>query len=895
VSSVKRVVVLVVLSLLAMLVAGAVAQPANAVLDLCTTDGANESPLPELTQWTPPLASGAGADAIGTDGYGATGYEWFGGNAIPFTTTGSFDPENANPAVNSDCANWLTGSYAKGMGGIYGLLWSVGSAGNQIALWIYQTAQSMEFLGLIVNNVVNPVFAGVGDNDGFIDWYRGALVVVMILAAMWAAVRILQRRSKEAVTGLAWHLVFAILGLVLLANPGLLSGIVQVSYKTLSGALTSSTDNIASNITGASSQQNLCKLDSSIDYSITEGSGRQMKSTREATCRMWVATYLEPWARGQFGTSNPIATDGLDAEGTALDRWDAAAENKNITVIIPGLASQPDPGSLVALQLSALRVNPREQRWLDSQETAGQPSWSGLSALRGGEDEKDNYNLGKPGYAYPNAMKSRNACPVDGQCVVNLGHQSVWQVLTDRATGHGDPSVASAWAGVSPVASDSRMNGLMLMSSGTLVLGGVSTFFSVIMLTYQLLLGVMILFMGFALLGMAIPGVGTQVARDFFARIIEYVIMLTVATVFLPLTVVLMTYIPDLILPDVGLAQYGFGIGNILIRNVIALIVGVVMVVLFFRVRKSLRGRQYVKGARAKSGWDVGGRIADTASKAVTTTAVVGAVAGVAVLTGGVSAATMAAAGAGSKKLPGGPKGEAAGVGADGGEDAGAAGALTLAGYAGSADSGGVPAANGRVIPGVVIPPQGVPSSGSASGQLTPAAASAKFLPSSPGGNGEVAARAAGAVAAAGFWTIFGQEVFKNFKNFGSKAAGGLMSGGGLDSVIHSSRSALTEAATGQQVKKMVTDSKGRQSVLETGFDSSESARPSAGAGGGYNPNLGGVDAKQMFEAVYAGVLAADSQRQPASPTVFSEGGQSSSKGGLVCHKCGKPFRDCAC
>jgi hypothetical protein len=899
VSSVKRVVMLVVLSLIAVIGVGAVATPANAFFDLCTIDGAQSSPLPELTEWSPPLASGGGATSIGTPGYGATGYEWFGGGAIPFVSTGSFDASFANPTVNSDCASWLTGNYAKGMGGVYSLMWTMGSAMNQVSLWIYQTAQSTEFLGLLVNNIVNPVFQGVGENDGFIDWYKGALVAVMILAAMWAAVRILQRRSKEAISGLAWHIAFAILGLVLLANPGLLSGVVQVSYKTLSGALASSSDNIAANITGASSQSNLCQLDSSIDYNSSEESGRQMKSIRESTCRMWVSTYLEPWARGQFGTSNPIATDGITEDGAvALDQWNAATQNRDIAIEIPGLERQPEPGSLVALQLSALRVNPREQSWLELQEqNNNQPAWVGMSALRGGEDIEGNYNFGKPGYTYPRAMVSANACPEDGACVVNTGHQNAWQVLTDRAVGHGNPSVASTWAGVSPIASDARFNGTMLMFTGTAVLGGVSAFFSVVMLTYQLLLGVMILFMGFALLGMAIPGVGTQVARDFFARIIEYVIMLTLVTVFLPLTVVLMMYVPDLILPDVGVAQYGFGIGNVLIRNTIALIVGIVMIFAFFRVRKSLRGRQYIKGANARSKWDIGGRITDTTSKAVTSAALVGGVAAAAIVTGGVSAAALVAAG--SQTLKGGGGSERAGDGPVEDSSSGAVGGVSpLAAIAGAASSASATQPAGTV--------------------LTPSAAAKVYAPnsisSSPvaaGSSGSDArsARVAGAAAAAGFWTSFGQQMVKNVTNFSSKALSGIMSGGGLDAVIHQSRSTLTEMVTGQQVKKIVTDSRGRQSILETGIDRSEAARgvPASGEGS-YNPNLGGVDSRAMFEAVYAGVLAADAQRpsggvasegvaaQPTSTFAPAErGGGSGSRSGLVCHRCGNPLRECTC
>lgn len=852
----RRSIVVVLGVMFAALITLVLPSTATAVFDSCDTGSTPEgvgSVTPWRAPWTP---SEVVVDRIGSGKYGATAYEWFGSAALDFTSVTQFDSAEVNGSIEQTCAG-PEGLINRGTANAVSGVWAAASGLNDFGLNVYQFVSDMRVFRALVDKVSLPLLLGFNNGDteagGLISMYGSGVLIAMLITGVMVAVRLLRRRSKEAITGTAWSLGAMFAGLLILGNMSAVVGGVSTTFQEITEvANTAGTGLARSVISGSQDTEAWCLLSDDIPNrppltadGIPTGT---RKSVRENACRMWVMTYLEPWAGGQFGTANPTAN---------------LTDDNNPLFVIPGLATGPAAGDLIAWHLSSTRVNPREQKYLDGATDKGAAS----AAIRAGEDV--DYPVGAVG----------NACPADGDCPVNTGHDPLWVGLTNTAAGtEVDDMQALTWAGTGNPQIAARWNAVLNMTMGSVFIIGVSLFFGAVLGWYQLILALMIGFLPIPLIAMVIPGFGQKVARDYLSRLIQLLLMTAMAVVFMSLTVVMMLYLPSLLLGS------GAAAVSPALSFTVSGVIGGAMIFLWFRVRKFLGARAFVPGADAKGTvLDPTRHVSGGLAAAGKTAGAVAAVAGAAAVTAGVGAAGAVTAMNAKNALAKNPAATRGGAAPADGVTSAAASAITPS----EVDAPPTRPAVGAGSAAAATPTPRTPNVASSlpsGAEPGPLSGQSSYLPTSQpfstpaeraatqeaarqqlmGAPAQVQETAAPAYPKASFRKEFSRRFGARMSNFGGNVTSNILAGGGVAGVMRMSKATLNEVVSGRQVKNIVTDAHGNQVILESGMDDSEGRRGypvTPGMGGGYGTGVPAgaptLSATDVANATYAAMMLA--------------------------------------
>jgi len=177
-------------------------------------------------------------------------------------------------------------------------------------------------------NLVAIIGGTGGSNGGIIGilyngLYLGLAPLAMVCVALWMLWKgIVKGEIRNSWFGLGWAVLCFVLGIFMMTNPMLLA-LAPMKISTTLGScviesingrscLSDSSADSSSTTASDASPNTLCLIDPSKSISTDE---HLAIDARMATCKMWKAFVLEPWAQGQFGMSY----EGL--EGKAVDTF----------------------------------------------------------------------------------------------------------------------------------------------------------------------------------------------------------------------------------------------------------------------------------------------------------------------------------------------------------------------------------------------------------------------------------------------------------------------------------------------------------------------------------------------------------------------------------------------
>lgn len=177
-------------------------------------------------------------------------------------------------------------------------------------------------------NLVAIIGGTGGSNGGIIGilyngLYLGLAPLAMVCVALWMLWKgIVKGEIRNSWFGLGWAVLCFILGIIMMTNPMLLA-LAPMKISTTLGScviesingrscLSDSSADSSSTTASDASPNTLCLIDPNKTISTDE---HLSIDARMATCKMWKAFVLEPWAQGQFGMSY----EGL--EGKAVDTF----------------------------------------------------------------------------------------------------------------------------------------------------------------------------------------------------------------------------------------------------------------------------------------------------------------------------------------------------------------------------------------------------------------------------------------------------------------------------------------------------------------------------------------------------------------------------------------------
>lgn len=162
-------------------------------------------------------------------------------------------------------------------------------------------------------NLVGIIGGTGGSNGGIIGTlYNGMYLslagMVMVIVALWMLWRgIIKGEIRKSWFGLLWAVVSFFLGIIVLSNPMMVAAapmnasvmLGSCVIETMNGRNCLSSDDSASvSKNGDTSTNTLCLIDPSKSFGMSD---HLALDARMATCKMWKAFVLEPWATGQFG------------------------------------------------------------------------------------------------------------------------------------------------------------------------------------------------------------------------------------------------------------------------------------------------------------------------------------------------------------------------------------------------------------------------------------------------------------------------------------------------------------------------------------------------------------------------------------------------------------------
>lgn len=184
--------------------------------------------------------------------------------------------------------------------------------------------------GACINLVA--IIGGTGGSDGGIigtlynGLYLGLAPLAMVCVALWMLWKgLIKGEIRNSWFGLGWAVLCFVLGIFAMTNPMQLA-LAPIKVSTTLGScviesingrscLSDTTDSSTSSTSTTSSDASpntLCLIDPDKDITTDE---HLAIDARMATCKMWKAFVLEPWAQGQFGMSY----EGL--EGKEVDTF----------------------------------------------------------------------------------------------------------------------------------------------------------------------------------------------------------------------------------------------------------------------------------------------------------------------------------------------------------------------------------------------------------------------------------------------------------------------------------------------------------------------------------------------------------------------------------------------
>lgn len=168
--------------------------------------------------------------------------------------------------------------------------------------------------GFCINLVA--VIGGTGGSNGGIigilynGLYLGLAPMAMVCVALWMLWKgIVKGEIRKSWFGLGWAILSFMLGVFVMTNPMLLAEAPMKAsvmlgscvIESLSGRSCLATDNSSTEASdGTATPATLCLIDPNKSISMDE---HLAIDARMATCKMWKAFVLEPWAQGQFGMS----------------------------------------------------------------------------------------------------------------------------------------------------------------------------------------------------------------------------------------------------------------------------------------------------------------------------------------------------------------------------------------------------------------------------------------------------------------------------------------------------------------------------------------------------------------------------------------------------------------
>ncbi len=637
-----------------------VAQPASAfIMDGCTSN-AEEWNMGGLNQWKNPTGTAGTDDIIGrtftsTDGatsfYGATGYEWFGGNSglgltsDKFWDDGEGSPEGRKPSTGAIavCNGGNTTAVLNSFSGIFmPILWETSLIINGIASSLLEMSQSAGIITWFTDTIIVPFQQGsdtngdgTGDGGGINQFYIVGISAVIGIGVIYYIILMGRGRAKDFGKQSAWQVVSIGAGVILLANPLFLTGASQWAVEKLGNGLSTMTSQVISNLVTEDTSSEMCLLGDNVAYpdgeTITVGETTTRlpsKEVRQVVCQFWQATALAYYREAQFGTRQPIVlTPNADQPASSM------------TVEIPGLLNGPATGDLVALNLATRNLDPAEQAWLKAKAAANNTTTENSAMqlpLYGGSEALTGVFKDNPAAVYPAADIYANYPEVDATAgqVNGEGHHDRFEALT-FGMGQQSQQVFGTYHGGGPTAIPTR--GMAIMGLGLTSIGatGGVAIFSILSIMYQLFIGLMVLFLPLALVGMAMPmRWGKQIAKDFFSKIVENILLASLAMTFGVGSLIVTVVIPGLLPwgatnPQITLALSAIGLA--------------LMLFLWRKVVKGFRVKvPQVMGANDKTMWDVGSN-ATSAVGGVAKVAGVAAVGiGAAAMTGGMAGAVIA-------------------------------------------------------------------------------------------------------------------------------------------------------------------------------------------------------------------------------------------------------------
>ena len=658
----KKIILATLAALLVFAPAAALAPAASAISlgSSCTDNDVDATSPPAV--WGGGVGNSDAREVIGSPSYGATAYEWFGNEGLVFTTSTAVNDKWFSENTKADCG--LGGYVSRAAVGVADIGWLFVKTTVAAGLSVLEAGQSLTTLSLVSKTLAEPLTFGVGDQNGLSNVFNEGLIIAVLLVAAYAGYKIIRGRLKEAITGSAWTVAAAVVGLLLLSSPLWLSQQVVNLVKLASGPVQSITADIATNLSAEGTQINtLCQLDAGIgdgDIEVTrtledgsvvvEGANVPNRGVRESTCALWTVGLYQPWLLGQFGTTAaPVAETHFSDDA----RW-SESQNSQLAVTIPGLANQPEAGDLSMLQLAWATRSPAEQRWFNQQvATSENPSVAARNAdalLIGGAEGisdwcGDDCYDGNPYDSSDRSYPLAEIAAIGGVDAVGLtgansyGHQMRWDVLRNRVTETSQAGVSSVWTGGGADASTFRWQavGSGLVAGVLLVVP--SAVFGFALLWYQLALGLLLAFLGLALLGTLIPNYGAQVARDYLNKVLKYMLFMVITLGFSIVSPLLAIGLPNLLIPGETAVGGAGGLATLSLKASLGFVVLAVSLIAWYRIVKGARAKTLVKGANERSVWTPTERAADASREVAKKTAAATAVVGAAVVTGGAAAA----------------------------------------------------------------------------------------------------------------------------------------------------------------------------------------------------------------------------------------------------------------
>jgi hypothetical protein len=621
----------------------AATNPAQALGINTCLDAAHDA-VPSVATW-PGSKQGGSPDVeslIGTPEYGATGFEWLGTGGLTFTSV-AYDPDDQPTTAGEipylcDASN-LVFRTASSVG--MNLPWQFITWTGSFVLWAQEEAQTVQILPKFYDTITqanNPNDSkNMTETGGLGELYTLGMFIAVIAGGLWVAWKlVIRRRTKEGLGGLAWMIgAIGVSGLVLI-NPILIPQQVGTVFSTVgsvagevgAGMLTwLGNDN--------TTEADLCTLAPGVgDSKYTRADGSVIptptRGSRQLTCSLWKSMLYDNWRTGQFGDAAVYALDTPDLAGK---EYTNAANGKEFAFTIPGLAVQPSPADLPLQQASALTLNVAEQRYLTAiRDGAGTDYAAGESAAN---MAKSNI-VGRPDCPTCVYPAGEIASTTGISTTASITHQQRWDFVKQRVIAASGQTYVN-WSGADASGAGQRASATWFAGISVIGVGLPIAFQSIALIWYQIILGILFIFLAIPLAIGIHPGAGRKIAIDYLATMVGYLYKTVVTLLMIAFTGGIVTALPSVFFPTSNGASLGA-----VFATVVAAVASLVL------WRKFIKGSKNITFAGSKSDrFDVGQKVGGLGKGLGT----IGTVAAIGAATGGASLAVQGAAVAGTRQL----------------------------------------------------------------------------------------------------------------------------------------------------------------------------------------------------------------------------------------------------